>query len=263
MNTHTYRRTLHYLSYALITLFLFAGCEEEATKSTDNALDFDGLDDYVALGSPASLLLPGDITIEAWIKVDTYPASQSADIVFRFYPADTEDANIPYGLTIEPDGSLRAIHESGAGIDISTTSTNKVPLGAWTHVAVVRDVSAKTYTFIINGSAELSQSYSYNPTGGSISTLTFSGNGNFAIDGTMDEIRIWNIVRTQAEIQASMGTTLTGSESGLVGYWRFDELEDLGVDGGGNDDVRDFSGNGNNGDLVGDVTLVPSGALVD
>ena len=41
----------------------------------------------------------------------------------------------------------------------------------------------------------------------------------------------------------------------------FDVLEDLGVGGDGADDVRDFSGNGNHGDLVGDAQLVPAGDL--
>jgi len=47
-------------------------------------------------------------------------------------------------------------------------------------------------------------------------------------------------------------------ESGLVGYWRFDELEDLGVNenhgqiADGSDDVRDYSVNGFHGDLSGE-----------
>lgn len=34
MNTHTYRKTLQYLSYPLMAFFLFAGCEEEAAEDT-------------------------------------------------------------------------------------------------------------------------------------------------------------------------------------------------------------------------------------
>ena len=43
-------------------------------------------------------------------------------------------------------------------------------------------------------------------------------NGQFWWNGYLDEIRMWNIVRTQEEIQATMNKTLTGNEPGLVAY---------------------------------------------
>ena len=43
--------------------------------------------------------------------------------------------------------------------------------------------------------------------------------------GTIDEVRIWNKALTQAEIQATMFTHLSGNEEGLVGYWTFNEEE--------------------------------------
>ena len=79
--------------------------------------------------------------------------------------------------------------------------------------------------------------------------------------GVVDEVRIWNVARTQEEIRAALVDTLgpeiyEDTASGLIGYWRFDELEDLGIGGdGAADDVRDYSLNGNHGDLVGDVQL--------
>jgi hypothetical protein len=42
-------------------------------------------------------------------------------------------------------------------------------------------------------------------------------------DGGLDEIRMWNVARTQAQIQAAMAVELTGVEAGLVAYWRFNE----------------------------------------
>ncbi|MFK5971063.1 MAG: hypothetical protein QM487_13225 [Candidatus Marithrix sp.] len=39
--------------------------------------------------------------------------------------------------------------------------------------------------------------------------------------GEIDEVRIWSVARSQAEIQASMNSTLTGSESGLAAYYNF------------------------------------------
>ena len=39
----------------------------------------------------------------------------------------------------------------------------------------------------------------------------------------MNEVRIWSIVRSPADITSTMHQTLVGNEAGLVGYWKFDE----------------------------------------
>ncbi|MFQ6048629.1 MAG: LamG-like jellyroll fold domain-containing protein, partial [Phycisphaerae bacterium] len=59
--------------------------------------------------------------------------------------------------------------------------------------------------------------------------------------GTLDEIRIWNIARTEGEIRRDMHRTLSGSEPGLVGYWNFDE--------GSGQVAHDLSPFGNDGQL--------------
>ncbi|HPR18290.1 MAG TPA: LamG domain-containing protein, partial [Candidatus Cloacimonadota bacterium] len=40
------------------------------------------------------------------------------------------------------------------------------------------------------------------------------------LTGSLDEVRIWNVERSQIQIQSTMNTTLTGSESGLVAYYK-------------------------------------------
>ena len=46
---------------------------------------------------------------------------------------------------------------------------------------------------------------------------------NESFNGIIDEVRIWNVARTQQEIQQYMHQQLTGTEPGLVGYWQFNE----------------------------------------
>jgi hypothetical protein len=41
--------------------------------------------------------------------------------------------------------------------------------------------------------------------------------------GGLDEIRLWNVARTPAEIQASMASELVGTESGLRAYWKLND----------------------------------------
>jgi len=59
--------------------------------------------------------------------------------------------------------------------------------------------------------------------------------------GNLDEIRMWNRALTQTEIQQNMCQKLTGTETGLLGYWRFDDCGGL--------TTVDVSGNGNIGTL--------------
>jgi hypothetical protein len=42
-------------------------------------------------------------------------------------------------------------------------------------------------------------------------------------DGDIDEVRIWNIARTREQIQNDMHWELSGSEPGLVAYYKFNE----------------------------------------
>ena len=47
----------------------------------------------------------------------------------------------------------------------------------------------------------------------------------FPFNGRVSDCRVWNVARTPAEIQANYTNRLTGTEPGLVGYWRLDELD--------------------------------------
>ncbi len=60
----------------------------------------------------------------------------------------------------------------------------------------------------------------------------------------IDEVRLWNIARTHEQITDEMYRSLSGAETGLAGYWRFDT--------GSGMEVVDATGNGNDGKLGAD-----------
>jgi len=62
---------------------------------------------------------------------------------------------------------------------------------------------------------------------------------SFQSFGNIDEVRIWNVARTGAQIQEAMFMELSGSEAGLVAYYDFNEST-------GNS-LPDRTGNGNTG----------------
>src|SRR5205814_535730 len=61
-----------------------------------------------------------------------------------------------------------------------------------------------------------------------------------------DEVRIWNVARTQNQIQAFMHRSLAGNETGLLGYWRMDE--------GTGTALSDASGHGQTATMFGGTT---------
>jgi hypothetical protein len=86
------------------------------------------------------------------------------------------------------------------------------------------------------------------------------------LTGNIDELRVWNKPLSLDQILYNMNDTLSIEyystlDSGLIAYWRFDELEDLGVGNAGVDDVRDFSINSVHADLEGDASLTSSGVM--
>ena len=207
-------------------------------------LTLDGYDEYAWAPHSGSLDLAGDqLTMEAWVKL--------AGPTENHWIVSKQNIESPrsYGFYINGENRrvMPSIHadwhfegEVGEG---------DLEYDTWYHVAVVYNGS-KITTYInglFNGEAELTGNLKQNT-----EKLTIGGtywSDTDTTNGSIDEVRIWSVARTQSEIQSTLAVPLTGTEPGLVGYWRFDETEDLGVGGDGQDDFRDFSGNGNHVDF--------------
>ena len=106
----------------------------------------------------------------------------------------------------------------------------------WTHIAMVYDQS-KCH-FYANG--EKVQDVEATGVPVPITSITFF-NANTLNDHMMGQVRLWNRVLTQAEIQSNMGGPVAVS-SNLVGYWKMDE--------GQGDVAYDSSGNKNDATIV-------------
>lgn len=111
------------------------------------------------------------------------------------------------------------------GVRVERTIGDYV-VGQWHHVAVTYD--GRDVRGYLNGELTTVTSAS-----GLIDYLagfedlvyfgTFDTVTDKAFDGRLDEVRIWNRAITAAEVSLNKDRMLTGAESGLIGYWRFDE----------------------------------------
>jgi hypothetical protein len=125
----------------------------------------------------------------------------------------------------------------------------------WFHVAGTYDGANKTHAFI-NG-VEIGTGF---PVSGALATPAnmplYIGSGTLRsyFTGSIDEVRIWNVARTAAQIAQDMRFRLVGNEAGLVGYYRFDE--------GTGTTARDATSGAHNGTLTNGPTYVASGVAL-
>ncbi|MEM9161587.1 MAG: LamG-like jellyroll fold domain-containing protein [Cyanobacteria bacterium P01_F01_bin.4] len=214
------------------------------------ALQFDSSNAHVDLGNPAALKITGDQTIEMWIKP-------------RVLDSRMNPFNKSWGgegtIDLEADGQLKYWYGTSGGdtgTDYQGFSANRViSAGAWVHIAIVRDLTNKQLHWYINGipSGNATATYTAAKAGTQPVLIGKGYGGNF--DGLIDEVRIWNRARSSSEIKDMMNHRLIGDESGLAGYWRFDE--------GAGTQVNDQTHNGNHGTFSGGgVSWVPSDAPI-
>jgi hypothetical protein len=213
------------------------------------AAEFDGAS-YAVFARPVQ----DDFTIEGWIKT-TYlvTAGTAAWDGAPFTWGDVQSPNANDFSTGVVSGYFAF---TVGNPDTTVRSTTLVTSGVWTHVAATRQRSTSTLQVLVNGVVEAStQNGNTNSLTSSLS-LVLGGNavGNHFFIGRMDEVRIWNVVRTPAEIAGAMHQRLLGNEPGLVTYWRLDE-------GSGNTLVDTSPGN-NNGTVGGSFAWVPSDAPI-
>jgi len=190
----------------LFVLFLFT-----TVSAQNRCLNFDGGDNNVYCYTGfAPAVTQG--TIEFWVNLNALPDDNARLI--------TNGANYSIGDELyltTGTGKIKTVGSLVVGDDIE--STNPLPIGVWTHVALTADGSGST--LYINGLID--------DTGGAASFAfsNFRFGGQYTagfyetLNGKMDEIRVWNDVRSQAEIQANMYHELPNptAQANLVAYY--------------------------------------------
>ncbi len=176
----------------------------------DYALTLNGTTQYANCGAGAALNLTSGFTLEARVR----PTSLAGIARIVSYGAPSG-----YGFG-RNQGRLRFTTYERQDFD---TFGGYLTSGVWTHVAVTFD-NAYTARFYVDG-ALVETVFGAQPAAAATQPF-FIGRNASGIEywrGDLDEIRVWNIVRTPAAIAATHRTTLYGDEPGLVGYWRLDE----------------------------------------
>ena len=205
------------------------------TGSINYVLDLDGTNDHVSI--PNSINMgTSDFTLSIWLKTDDVSSRQHV-----FQQTGSNDNRV---IAINSGGSLTS-RLGGSGSDHVSGVT--LSTDTWYHIVLVHDNSANTLKWYVNGTEQNTNTSVNVPSNtGTFYLGTNSDANDKYFNGQIDEVRIWNDVRTAAEIGDNMDDELVGNESGLVAYYKMSD--------GTGTTLTDNSSNSNNGTLTNMVT---------
>ncbi|MBI9033074.1 MAG: T9SS type A sorting domain-containing protein [Bacteroidales bacterium] len=222
-------------TWIILTVILISG----NLMAQNFALDLDGADDKVGVLDSPELNPQNALTIEAWINAEEWQSSIWAGVIVGKQGTNPDKG---YCLTAGENGRVEftvAIEEGWK----SVSTPQILGTNAWYHIAAVYDGSQ--VMLYINGILQNTEDAEGELTLGSGVVMNIGDNptwpGRFW-NGKLDEIRIWDIARDEAEIQSTMSIELSGTESGLVAYFPMNE--------GSGTTTSDVSGNNNEGQLI-------------
>jgi len=235
--------TSSHVHFKFFVALLFFTCQFTRINAQGNALNLDGIDDHVIVGPAGGLYAPGSAyTKEAWVLslgggVDAENILSSSDPFFLEFDNHYQASNA-YIINVQEPHDV---------IDPELRAFNR-----WTHMAVTYD-GATTMKLYRNGAlVATNTAVSFSSLSGQNYIGTFIdqfSNPNYFLKGIIDEVRVYNVALTQANIQADMVSTVSSVPGNLVAYYNFN----TGTAGGTNTGLTtltDLSGHGNNGTLT-------------
>jgi hypothetical protein len=214
---------------------------------------------YAAAPDSAGLDLGSTATIEGWFRGD--PNFSSGRLVSK---GDGIDAYTDRALDITfIPSEQKVVVEFFLGPAyaernrLAIVSPSMTPPAAWHHFATTIDTSAGIAKLYIDGglAAEttvLEDGITPIPPldlrNSSMPLRIGSTDPYCFYKGRIDEVRVWNVVRTAPEIAATYNTKIDPASPGLVAYYAFDE--------GSGTVATDLTGHGNDAMFVGDASRV-------
>ena len=236
---------------------LFQRVDRKVDVIESKALNLDGNGSYVEIvDSEIINNISEQVTISAWIKPTDFP-NTCTTVLFKGNKRIPNISHRQFALWLFDEGCVFFdTSPGGRSIRWTASASETIKKNEWYHVAGTIDARNNIMKLYLNGS-EVQRNNFKLQNNLRKTTLPFrigcsheeeiSEHASFA--GLIDEVRIWDIARTENQIRSDMNKELKGDESGLVGYWKFD-AETQGR-------ISDSSPNKNDGKLIGNAKLEP------
>ncbi|RAW00613.1 LamG domain-containing protein [Pseudochryseolinea flava] len=234
------------------------------TAPTNRAISFDGVDDFIDLKNIYDdVTLP--ITISSWVKLAETSSLKSP----IFDSQDGKTAYSGFHMFIGYMSHVSCEYGDGKGGNSSVFRRSATHIyeadftDRWLNMTTVMrsktDMSVYLngieMSVILTGESDAPMN-SNSPTENAVIGVHHGNEGDvYYFKGLMDEVKVWNKALTLQEIQTKIFTKSIVGETGLIGYWDFDEAEGT--------DILDKSPNQFHGVIKNNATRVISQAPVN
>lgn len=180
-----------------------------------------GANDYITVPDNAAFNLSAGGSAEAWV----YATGQTT--THMILSRGTTGFNFFWGVRAGI-GNKQAVN-IGAGPQFQNSDGVAIPLNRWTHVAITWTPSGGNYivTFYVNGKQSgtpQTSATTWNSTAGTLRIGGWHGGTTNNWNGYLDEIKLWNVVRTTDQMKQSEFASGRGllPNANLVGLWPLD-----------------------------------------
>ena len=170
-----------------------------------------------ATASPASVQTD-NVTIQGWFNWNGTGAVGTYQ--FMAYNGNTGSQGYGFMGYVVSSGQLQL--QGLVGGNNFLISTTNITAGAWHEIALVR--SSGVFSLYLDGTAIsiTNSTTGVNAIGAGSSTAVGSNQANGQqFNGSIADVSLWDVALTPAQISAGRYATLAGTETGLVGAWRF------------------------------------------
>jgi hypothetical protein len=222
-------------SWAQVLPSSFGVHHKPSEASVNYALNFDGSNDHLVTNGGT---ISSAWSAEVWFK----KASNQGGHNFTNNANSNNSGTWSLRLGQWNNTNKVGITKYGVRDYYINDSKADLDIGKWEHVSWTYE--SNLVTVYVNGES-LGTTFSRGPlANGAILYWNIIGKSpSHSLHGEIDEVRIWNDVRTLTEIKDNMFKELNGNENGLIAYYKMTE--------GSGTTVTDNSSNSNNGTISG------------
>ena len=169
---------------------------------------------YIQVPHSAALNPTGAFTFEAWVAISNNTTGEDC----RTIAGKNYTQAYWFGqCNVGGQPTLRSYLKGGG----SAKNGGIIPRGVWTHIAIVFNGTQRIH--YING--EVAATF---PESGPLGTSTdpfrigSDVSWQFTPTGAIDEVRLWNVARTTAQIRSTINVRVNTPQPGLVAVWPLD-----------------------------------------
>jgi Concanavalin A-like lectin/glucanases superfamily len=184
------------------------------------SINFDGVDDYIQTNVPP---IAGGAarTIEAWIKTTANADPNNGGLQNVIVDMGTMATGSRFTFNVLFNNAIR-LEVQGNGL----SGTIPVNDGLWHHVAgVYNPLATNKVILYVDGVLDVTGNFTVTANTSATGDVTIGRrvDGINRFKGNIDEVRIWSVAKTQAELIASMNKELCNAVPSLYSYFTFND----------------------------------------